>query len=225
MTRLNTYPVRSAHAPAAGTPAVHGSGRRARLLVIACGAIARELIDVARLHHLEDVEVTALPAELHNRPQEIPARVRERIDAARGRYDRIVVGYADCGTGGLLDRVCEEEGVTRLPGAHCYELFAGRQAFADLQDDEPGTFYLTDYLVRHVDPLIFDGLGIAAHPELLSVYFGNYRRVVYLAQTDDPDLDRRARDAAGRLGLAYERRLVGTGELTQALLPIAAVPR
>lgn len=223
MTRFVTHPVRPAFAPAAGSPG--DPGERARLLVIACGAIARELIEVARLHHLEDVEVTALPAELHNRPRDIPDRVRDRIRAAQGRYDRILVGYADCGTGGLLDRVCDEEGVTRLPGAHCYELFAGRQAFAALQEDEPGTFYLTDYLVRHVDALLFDGLGLDAHPELLTVYFANYRRVVYLAQTADPDLDARARDAATRLGLAYERRLVGVGELARTLLPVAAVPR
>ncbi len=223
MTRFVTHPVRPAFAPAAGSPG--DPGERARLLVIACGAIARELIEVARLHHLEDVEVTALPAELHNRPRDIPDRVRDRIRAAQGRYDRILVGYADCGTGGLLDRVCDEEGVTRLPGAHCYELFAGRQAFAALQEDEPGTFYLTDYLVRHVDALLFDGLGLDAHPELLPVYFGNYRRVVYLAQTADPDLDARARAAATRLGLAYERRLVGVGELARTLLPVAAVPR
>jgi len=225
MTRLVTHTVRPAFAPAARSPGEPDPGERGRLLVIACGAIARELIEVARLHHLEDVEVTALPADLHNRPGEIPARVRARIRAARGRYGRILVGYADCGTGGLLDRVCDEEGVTRLPGAHCYELFAGHHVFAALQDEEPGTFYLTDYLVRHVEPLIFDGLGLTDHPELLPLYFGNYRRVVYLAQTEAPDLDARARDAAARLGLAYERRLVGTGVLAHALLPVAAVSR
>ncbi len=216
MTDLPTFPVRPAGAPAAAHRE-DGTDRDAgRLLVIACGAIARELIEVARLDGFEGVEVTALPADLHNRPEQIPRRVRERIRAARGRYARILVGYADCGTGGHLDRVCEEEGVVRLPGAHCYELFAGAATFAALHEEEPGTFYLTDYLVRHVDALVFAGLGLDAHPELTPLYFGNYRRVVYLAQTDDPALDRRARAAAARLGLTYERRDTGYGELPAA---------
>jgi hypothetical protein len=189
------------------------TGGTRRLLVIACGAIARELIEIAQLDDLDGVEVTALPAELHNRPEVIPERVREKIRAARASFDHTVVGYADCGTGGLLDRVCEEEGVARLPGAHCYELFAGRQAFADLHDEEPGTFYLTDYLARNVNVLVFAGLGLDAHPELAPLYFGNYRRVVYLAQSDDAELDRRAREAAERLGLAYQRRRCGYGDL------------
>jgi hypothetical protein len=200
------------------------TGGPRRLLVIACGAIARELIEIAQLDRLDGVEVAALPAELHNRPEEIPDRVRDRIRAARaveGGFERIVVGYADCGTGGLLDRVCEEEGVARLPGAHCYELFAGHQAFADLHDEEPGTFYLTDYLARHVNVLVFAGLGLDAHPELAPMYFGNYRRVVYLAQTDDPELDRRAREAAERLGLDYRRRRSGYGDLRSALHRLA----
>lgn len=219
MNGMATYPVRPVGAAAGvGVP-------RQRLLIIACGAIARELIDVARLHELEDVEVTALPAELHNRPERIPARVRERVRQAKGRFDRILVGYADCGTGGLLDQVCVEEGVERLPGAHCYELFAGRDAFAALHDAEPGTFYLTDYLARHANVLVFAGLGIDRHPELAPLYFGNYQRVVYLAQTDDPELDRRARETAERLGLDYERRVTGYGELGAALVDGARRPR
>ena len=232
MTRLVTFPVRPADAPAAVTPdgvphagVVPQAGApqdsHGRLLVIACGAIARELIEIARLHDLDGVEVTALPAELHNRPDEIPERVREKIRAAGDAYERIVIGYADCGTGGLLDRVCEEEGVERLPGAHCYELFAGRDAFAALHDEEPGTFYLTDYLARHVNVLVFAGLGLDAHPELAPLYFGNYRRVVYLAQSDDAELDRRAREAAERLGLDYQRRLSGYGDLRHGMLDLA----
>jgi hypothetical protein len=201
------------------------TGGTRRLLVIACGAIARELIEIAQLDRLDGIEVAALPAELHNRPQVIPDRVRERIRAAKAAeegFERIVVGYADCGTGGLLDRVCAEEGVVRLPGAHCYELFTGRQAFADLHDEEPGTFYLTDYLARHVNVLVFAGLGLDTHPELAPLYFGNYRRVVYLAQTDDAELDRRAREAAERLGLEYRRRRCGHGELRTALQHLAS---
>jgi hypothetical protein len=188
------------------------------LLVIACGAIARELVRVVHLDRLAGVEITCLPPDLHNRPERIPDAVRARIREARhDGYDDILVGYADCGTGGLLDVVCAEEGVSRLPGAHCYELFAGAEAFASLQEDEPGTFYLTDYLVRNVDRLVFEGLGIDRHPELRDLYFGNYRRVVHLAQTDDPELDRRARLAADRLGLAYERRSTGLGSLPLAM--------
>ena len=221
MTPLVTFPVRPrSRSAAASRDASEPTGRadgHGRLLVIACGAIARELIEVARLHEFDGVEVTCLPAELHNRPDEIPGRVRERIHAAAGRFDHVVIGYADCGTGGRLVQVCGEEGVERLPGAHCYELFAGRDAFAALHDDEPGTFYLTDYLARNVGVLVFAGLGLDAHPELAPLYFGNYRRVIYLAQTDDAELDRRARQAAERLGLAYERRLTGYGDLPSAL--------
>ena len=188
------------------------------LLVIACGAVARELVRVVHLDRLTGVEIACLPPELHNRPERIPDAVRTRIhQARRDGYDNILIGYADCGTGGLLDTVCAEEGVSRLPGAHCYELFAGAEVFASLQEEEPGTFYLTDYLVRNVDRLVFGGLGIDRHPELATLYFGNYRRVVHLAQTDDPELDRRGRRAAERLGLAYERRSTGLGSLPIAV--------
>ena len=186
------------------------------LLVIACGALARELEALTR--ELPGVEVEYLAAPLHNRPERIPDAVRARIRAARERgHGRILVGYADCGTGGLLDRVVAEEGVERLPGAHCYELYAGRAAFAELQDEEPGTFYLTDFLVRGFDGLVWRGLGLDRHPELLPIYFGNYRRVVHLAQTDDPALAERAQAAAARLGLGFERRFVGLGALGPAV--------
>jgi hypothetical protein len=192
------------------------------MLVIACGAIARELLAAIHLDELVGVEVACLPPELHNRPERIPDAVRQRIHAARrDGHERIVVGYADCGTGGLLDVVCAEEGVSRLPGAHCYELYAGREAFASLQDGEPGTFYLTDYLVRNFDRLVMQGLGIADHPQLREMYFGNYRRVVHLMQTNDPDLERRARTAAAQLGLAYEQRRTGLGDLPLALAGVS----
>jgi hypothetical protein len=225
MTGLVTFPARSASTSIADTPGADAGTGEGRLLVIACGAIARELIDIARLHELDGVEVSCLPADLHNRPDEIPARVREKLRAAEGRFERILIGYADCGTGGLLDRLCEEEGVERLPGAHCYELFAGREAFAILHEEELGTFYLTDYLARHVDVLVFAGLGLDTHPELAPLYFGNYRRLVYLAQTDDAELDRRARGAAERLGLDYQRRLTGYGDLRTSLLARARTDR
>ncbi len=166
---------------------------------------------------LANVDVTVLPATLHNRPERIPDAVRERIRSARGRYDRIFVAYADCGTGGLLDRVLAEEGVERLPGAHCYEFFAGRTGFARLAEEEPGTFYLTDFLTRAFDRLVIGGLGLDRHPELIQDYFGNYEKVIYLAQTDDPALDKVAEDAARLLGLGYEKRRTGYGDLTTAL--------
>jgi hypothetical protein len=183
-------------------------------LVIGCGALAPELVALTRRSGLPEMDLQCLPATLHNRPELIPAAVRERIRRARARgYDRIFVAYADCGTGGLLDRVLETEGVDRLEGAHCYEVFAGRAAFAALHEAEPGTFYLTDFLARNFDRLVVRGLGLDRHPELLPVYFGNYRRLVYLAQTDDERLTTVARRGARRLGLTFERRFTGLGEL------------
>ena len=191
-------------------------------MVIACGALARELEGLTR--DLPGVEVEYLAAGLHNRPERIPAAVRARIHAARARgVERILIGYADCGTGGILDRVAAEEGVERLPGAHCYELYAGSAAFAQLHEAEPGTFYLTDFLVRAFDGLVWRGLGLDRHPELLPIYFGNYTRLIYLAQTDDAALLARAQAAAERLGLAFELRRTGLGELAPAVRTFAGV--
>jgi len=187
-------------------------------LVIGCGALAHELVALTRRAGLPEMDLTCLPASLHNRPERIPAAVQARIRRARADgYDRIFVAYADCGTGGLLDRVLDAEGIARLEGAHCYEVYAGRAAFAELSDEEPGTFYLTDYLVRNFERLVVRGLGLDRHPELLPIYFGNYTHLVYLAQSDDPELSARAQSAANRLGLAFERRLVGLGELGPAI--------
>ncbi len=194
-----------------------------RTLVIGCGALARELVALTRDAGLPAIDLSCLPATLHNRPSQIPDGVRERIRRGRAAgYGRVFVAYADCGTGGRLDRVIEEEGVERLEGAHCYEVYAGRAAFAALQDEELGTFYLTDFLARNADRLVIQGLGLDRHPELLPLYFGNYRRLVYLAQTVDPALDRAAERTARRLGLAYERRQVGYGELAGAIATLGA---
>ena len=191
-----------------------------RSLVIACGALARELVSVTG--QLPNVEITCLPPDLHNRPGGIPGAVRGRIADARAEgFDHIFVAYADCGTGGMLDRVLADERVERLPGAHCYEFFAGSDAFARLHDEEPGTFYLTDFLARNFDRLVIRGLGIDRHPELQAVYFANYRRVVYLAQTDDADLLMAARAAAARLGLAFEHRRTGLGLLGTSIAAFA----
>jgi hypothetical protein len=193
-----------------------------RVLVIGCGALARELVAVIDQAGLENVDLTCLPATLHNRPGGIPAAVRARIRAARPRYDRIFIAYADCGTGGLLDSMLADERVERLPGAHCYEFYAGAAAFAAMTDEEPGTFYLTDFLARNFDRLVIVGLGLDRHPELLPTYFGNYRRLIYLAQTDDAALHASAKRAARRLGLAFEVRRTGYGELGTTVRRVAA---
>lgn len=194
---------------------------RPPLLVIACGALARELVALVRASRWDHVKVSCLPASLHNRPERIPEAVRERIHANHGAFAGIFVAYGDCGTGGELDRVLAEEGVERLPGAHCYAFLSGLGAFARLAEEEPGTFYLTDFLARHFDRLVLRGLGLDRHPQLLPLYFGNYRRLVYLAQRRDPGLLDRARRAAQRLGLPLEVRHTGLEPLAEALLPRA----
>ncbi len=193
------------------------------LLVIACGALAREIVALKRLNGWSDMAVECLPPELHNRPERIPAAVQAAIRAARGHYAHIFVAYADCGTGGMLDAMLASEGIARLPGAHCYEFFATSAAFAELSHAEPGTFYLTDFLVRHFDRLVIEGLGLDRHPELQPEYFRNYRRLVYLVQSADAALSSAARAAAARLGLTYEERQTGYGELASTLGQVATV--
>ena len=203
-----------AYSPAARASAAPDPSR---VLVIGCGALATELVAVIDQAGLSNVDLTCLPATLHNRPGGIPALVREKIRQARPRYERIFIAYADCGTGGLLDAVLADEGVERLPGAHCYEFYATAPAFAAIAEEELGTFYLTDFLARNFDRLVITGLGIDRHPELLATYFGNYKRLVYLAQTDDPTLVATARRAARRLSLTFEVRSTGYGELATSL--------
>lgn len=216
----------TADAPAEACPEVMAgphTPRPGRVLVIGCGALVRELTEVAARNADDHLSVECLPAKLHNRPEQIAPAVRRRVRAARssGRFRSILVGYMDCGTGGDLDRVCAEEEVERLPGAHCYELYAGATDFAGIQEAELGTFYLTDYLVRYFDRLIMDGLGITAHPELRKMYFGNYTRVVHLAQSDDEHLARAAEQAAARLGLRCERIVTGVSGLERAVVAVA----
>ena len=191
-----------------------------RVLVIACGALAREITALKRANDWSSLDVTCLPPELHNRPEQIPGQVQAAIEAARSRYDQIFVAYADCGTGGELDRVLAAEGVARLPGAHCYEFFATPPVFAALSEAEPGTFYLTDFLVRHFERLVAGSLGLDRHPELAAEYFRHYRRVVYLAQAPDDELTRQAAAVATRLGLTFERRVTGYGGLATGLADV-----
>jgi hypothetical protein len=181
--------------------------------VIGCGALARELLAVVRASRLDAVDVRCLPASLHNHPERIPAAVDAAIGADAGRHGRIFVAYGDCGTGGALDRVLAAHGAERLPGAHCYQFYAGGAAFESLAAEEPGTFYLTDFLARSFDALVIRGLGLDRHPELLPVYFSGYRRLVLLSQAGDPRVLELARAASERLGLAFEHRHTGYGEL------------
>jgi hypothetical protein len=227
-----------------------------RTLVIACGALAHELLAIVKLNGLDDVTVECLPASLHNRPSEIPDAVRARIHRARqpglpqpgstntssndtdpngtgfddaidgsstigvrsSGFDSIFVAYADCGTGGLLQKLCAEEGVEMLAGAHCYEFFATAPRFAEIQDAEIGSFYLTDFLARHFERMVWQGLGLDRHPELLPMYFGNYTRLVYLAQTDNPELLVLAQAGADRLGLSMLVERTGYGELEETMV-------
>lgn len=187
------------------------------VLVIACGALAREIADLKRSYGWRHLRLRCLDAKLHNSPAEIPGRVREAIRESRADYDNVFVAYADCGTGGALDRVLAEEGVERLPGAHCYQFLAGRRRFAALSAAAPGTFYLTDFLVRHFDRLVIEPLGLDARPELRDDYFGNYTRLVYLSQILDAGLMQAAKDAADRLALPFEHVHCGFGELESEL--------
>ncbi len=191
------------------------------ILVIGCGALARELLDVVETNHLDNVRIECLPAIFHNTPDKIAPAVRERLERAVG-YDKIFIAYADCGTRGHLDAVIEEFGVERLDGAHCYQFFAGYKEFEEIQEAEIGTLYLTDYLARHFDRFIWKGLGLDRHPELLEDYFGNYTLVMYLAQTDNPERTNQAKEAAERLGLEFERRFTGYGEMEPALVEIGS---
>lgn len=196
-----------------------------KVLLIACGALAHEVTALIRANRWSHMVVQCLPAKLHNTPQLIPEAVRAKIRAERGRYERIFVLYGDCGTGGLLDEVLAEEGAERIGGAHCYEFFAGSPAFEQLAHDDPCTFYLTDFLARHFERLVIQGLGIDRHPELMPLYFGNYKRLVYLAQSTNPARLAQARAAAERLGLAFEYRFTGYGDLERALVGLGSTER
>jgi hypothetical protein len=187
------------------------------MLIIACGALAHEITALRQANRWEHLDVRCLPAELHNRPAQIPAAVRALIHASRGRYRSIFVAYGDCGTGGLLDAVLREEAVERIPGAHCYEFFATGPVFAELAEAEPGTFYLTDFLLRHFERLVIRGLGLDRHPELFPTYFGNYRKLVYLAQSPSPESEGQARAIAVRMGLVFEYRATAYGALEASL--------
>jgi hypothetical protein len=186
-------------------------------LILACGALVPEIQAVLGQARLHTIDLRALPAALHNRPERIAPAVARVLDENAGRYDKVFVAYADCGTGGDLDRVIADHGAERLPGAHCYQFFSGVEAFAANADHDVTTFFLTDFLARHFDALVVRGLGLDRHPELAATYFAHYERVVYLSQAPTPDLLDKARAATATLGLAFEHRPVGYGDLARML--------
>lgn len=196
---------------------VRGSGR---VLIIACGALAREILTLRDANGLTHLDLTCLPAIYHNHPEKIVTAVRDTVAAHRAAYTQIYVAYGDCGTGGLLEAACAEMRVEMLAGPHCYSFFEGNAAF-DARD-EITAFYLTDFLVRQFDAFVWKPLGLDRHPELRDMYFGHYDRLVYQAQTDDPALTEIARTCADRLGLAFERRFTGYGDLATHLQNWAA---
>jgi hypothetical protein len=198
--------------------------QRASTLVIACGALAREVAALKRANGWTSLDVRCLPAQLHNRPEHIAPAVREVIHENRAYYAQMFVAYGECGTGGALDALLREEGVERLPGAHCYEFFATPEVFAQLADAEPGTFYLTDFLLRHFERLVIRSLGLDRHPQLAAEYFRNYRKLVYLAQSPRAGAVAAARAIAESFGFDFEHRVTGYGLLGTRLATLVGAP-
>lgn len=190
-------------------------------MVIACGALAQEITALKARYGWDHLDLKCIDAKLHNHPAKIPARLREKIRLNKADYDEIFVAYADCGTGGEIDKIIEEEDIKRLPGAHCYQFFAGEARFTQIADEEPGTFYLTDFLAQHFNQFVTKPLKLVEHPELLDAYFGNYRRLVYLSQTDNEELMVAAKKAAKQLSLTFEHISCGYGELESSLQTVA----
>jgi hypothetical protein len=196
--------------------------RSGRILLIACGALAHEVLALKAANGWDHLDLQCLPAKLHLWPDRITPAVEAAVEAARGDYDSVFVVYADCGTGGLLQATCDRMGVEMVEGPHCYAFFEGNAAFAAHAATEFTAFYLTDFLVRQFDAFVWRPMGLDRHPELRDMYFGNYTKLVYQAQVDDPALDVKARECAARLGLDYERRFTGYGDLAGALQRAAA---
>lgn len=188
-----------------------------KILLIACGALAREILDLKAANGWTHLDLTCLPAKYHLYPDKITQAVRDAVSKHREQYSDIFVVYADCGTGGLLEAACAELGVRMIAGPHCYSFFEGNDRFATTSETEITAFYLTDFLVRQFEAFIIKPMGLDRHPELRDMYFGNYEKLVYQAQTDDPVLTAKAQTCAATLGLRFERRLTGYGDLEVAL--------
>lgn len=187
-----------------------------RVLVIACGALAREIVDLKARNGWTHLDLTCLPAIWHNHPERITDGVEKTVAKQRDHYENIFVAYADCGTGGMLQKACAQLDVEMIAGPHCYSFFEGNVAFAE-HEDEITAFYLTDFLARQFDAFIWKPLGLERHPELLEMYFGHYTKLIYQSQIDDPALVERARACADKLGLAFEHRRTGYGDLATTL--------
>ena len=186
-------------------------------LVICCGAIASEIVTIIRGNGWDHMKVECLPAKLHNEPDALPEGVRAKVRAGRARGEEVIVLYSDCGTGGGMASMLQEEGVENIGGSHCYEVFTGSEPFKQLIEDEPGSFFVTDFLARHFEKLVFKGLGLDRFPKLRDVYFGNYRRMVYLVQRKNAENLARAEAAAASVGLELEVRHTGYGGYQQYL--------
>jgi hypothetical protein len=193
------------------------TGSTGRILLLACGALAREILDLIKNNNWSHMDLTCLPAIFHIHPEKIAPAVRDAVTKHRNSYDDIFVVYADCGTGGQLQATCDELGVKMIAGPHCYSFFEGNERFAQIAEEEFTAFYLTDFLVRQFDAFIIKPMGLDRHPGLRDMYFGNYEKLVYQAQTDDPALTEKAKKCADRLGLAFERRFTGYGDMATAL--------
>ena len=186
-------------------------------MILACGALSKEISTLIRINNWSHLEIKYLPAILHNSPEKITAELRNILLNSQANFSKIFIGFADCGTGGKIDSLIEEFGLKRLPGAHCYEFYSGSKLFEKIMEDEPGTFFLTDFLVRTFEKLVWQGLMIDKKPELLNIFFKNYKKVMYLAQTDNINLQRKAKNISKLLKLEYEYRLVGYGQLEHSL--------
>jgi len=186
-----------------------------KVLLLACGALAHEILALRAANGWDHLDLQCLPAIYHNHPERITPAISAAVAAHKDSYQRIFVVYADCGTGGLLQAACAEMGVEMISGPHCYSFFMGDEAFAAA--DDMTAFYLTDFLARQFDAFVWRPLGLDRHPQLLDTYFGNYTSLIYLAQTDDADLTEKARQIAARMGLTFIHRRTGYGDLTSAL--------
>lgn len=191
-----------------------------KTLIIACGAIAREVRALS--DQLPAFYLQCVPATLHNEPQKIAPAIERVLDETPGQYGRTVLAFGDCGTGGGLDRLCKERGLERLPGAHCYAFFAGLSEFDAMMEEELGTFFLTDFLARQFESMVIQPLGLDRKPELRDMYFGHYKRLVFLSQTEDEDLLKKAQDSAKALGLTFEHRSTGLTPFARELTRLAA---
>ncbi len=193
-----------------------------KILILACGALSKEISALIRLNNWTHLKTRYLPAILHNSPDKITEQLRNNLQSAQAKFSRIFIGYADCGTGGEIDSMLDEFRVQRLPGAHCYEFYTGKQTFVEIMEEEIGSYFLTDFLVKAFEKLVWQGMKIDRHPELLPIYFKHYKKLVYLAQSENQELQTQAYEIAWRLGLVYEKRFTGYGELEHSLATLAA---